>query len=130
MDYGLKRIGVAVTDPMQIIATGLDTVESHEIYNFLESYFKTEVVEQIVIGYPLGLDGNPTDSTKAVKNFKSRLSKRFPDLSISYEDERFTSKMASSAISKSGMNKKNREKKETIDKVSAVIILQSYMERL
>ena len=130
LDYGLKRIGVAVTDPMKIIATGLDTVDSHEIYSFLEDYFKIEEVDHIVIGYPLGLDGKATDSTKAVKNFKTRLSKRFPDLSISFEDERFTSKMASRAISESGMNRKNRQKKETIDKVSAVIILQSYMERI
>jgi putative holliday junction resolvase len=128
IDYGAKRVGLAVTDPMQIIATGLTTVHSKDVLAFLKDYLAKEEVECFVIGEPKGLNNRPTDSTKLVNSFIGQLKKAFPGMPVFGVDERFTSKMASQAILMSGVKKKGRQNKELIDTTSAVIILQSYME--
>lgn len=128
LDYGKKRTGIAVTDPLQIIATGLTTVETDQLVWFLKKYFKEEQVEKVLIGYPLNMDDSPTDATPYVDKFLRNFPKLFPDIPIQKTDERLTSKMASSAISGMGLKKKDREKKELIDTVSAVIMLQEYLE--
>jgi putative holliday junction resolvase len=129
IDYGLKRSGIAVTDPMQIIATGLTTVDTKNLMVFLVEYLEKEDVESIVIGYPTNLDGSNTDLTVHVETFISKLSKQFPQLTVYKEDERFTSKMAVKAMVEGGVKKMKRRDKKLIDKVSAVLILQSYLER-
>ncbi len=126
-DYGTKRIGIAVTDPMQIIATGLDTVHPLKIIDYLKKYFQTEQVERFIVGEPKQMDNTPSQSAIHVKGFVNLLKKTFPDIPIEMLDERFTSKMASAAIAQSGMGKKARQNKELVDTVSAVILLQSWM---
>ncbi len=128
LDYGKKRTGIAVTDPLQIIATALDTVDSNQLVGFLKKYFAQEPVETVIIGYPLNMDDSPTDATPAVDKFIRNFKQVFPQLPIIEWDERLTSKMASRAISAMGLRKKEREKKELVDAVSAVIILQEYLE--
>jgi putative Holliday junction resolvase len=128
-DYGTKRIGIAVTDPMQIIATGLDTVHPVKIIEYLKKYFQTEQVERFVVGEPKQMDNTPSQSAIHVKGFVSLLKKSFPQIPVEMLDERFTSKMASAAIAQSGMGKKARQSKELVDTVSAVILLQSWMEK-
>ncbi|MEA3495520.1 MAG: Holliday junction resolvase RuvX [Bacteroidota bacterium] len=128
IDFGLKRVGVAVTDSLKIIASGLATVENKNIIKFLEDYFSKEEVEKIVIGYPLNLDGTPTHATEAVERFIKTLNKKFRNIPVEKEDERFTSKMATKAMIEGGVKKKKRRDKSLIDKVSATIILQSYLE--
>ncbi|HTF81002.1 MAG TPA: Holliday junction resolvase RuvX [Cytophagales bacterium] len=130
IDYGLKRTGLAVTDPLKIIASALDTVETKQLNTFLKAYLAKEAVETIVLGMPKNLNNQDTDITQVVKQRKAELSKLFPDIKIVYEDERFTSSMAQSAILESGVNKKTRRDKSLVDKVSATIILQSYMMRM
>lgn len=126
-DYGTKRIGIAVTDPLQIIATGLDTIHPKDIIDYLKKYLQTEQVERFVVGEPKQMDNTPSQSAQHVKGFVNLLQKQFPDVPISMLDERFTSKMASAAIAQSGMGKKARQSKELVDTVSAVILLQSWM---
>ena len=128
-DYGTKRIGIAVTDPMRIIATGLDTIHPKDIIDYLKKYLQTEQVERFVVGEPKQMDNTPSQSAIHVKGFVNLLKKTFPDLPVEMLDERFTSKMASAAIAQSGMGKKARQSKELVDTVSAVILLQSWMER-
>lgn len=128
IDYGLKRTGIAVSDPLQIIASALDTVPTHTLLNFLKKYSSEEEIEAFVVGKPLDLNLNETNSTKAVEKFVEQLKKTFPNLPVHLHDERFTSKMALNAMIESGSTKKDRRKKENIDKVSATIILQSFME--
>ena len=128
-DYGTKRIGIAVTDPMQIIATGLDTIHPNAIIEFLKKYLQAEQVERFVVGEPKQMDNTPSQSAPHVKGFVGLLRKTFPDIPIEMLDERFTSKMASAAIAQSGMNKKDRQNKALVDNVSAVILLQSWMDR-
>jgi putative holliday junction resolvase len=130
IDYGLKRTGLAVTDPLQIIATALDTVETKDLFAYLQKYIAHEPVETIVLGMPRNLNNQDTDTTQVVKQKKAELSKLFPTTNIVYEDERFTSVMAQSVIIQSGINKKARREKGLVDKVSATIILQSYMQRI
>ena len=127
-DYGTKRIGIAVTDPLQIIATGLDTVHPNSIIEFLKKYLQTEQVERFIVGEPKQMDNTPSQSAIHVKGFVNLLNKNFPDTPIQMLDERFTSKMASAAIAQSGMGKKARKNKELVDNVSAVILLQSWMQ--
>lgn len=127
IDYGTKRCGIAVTDPGKIIATGLTTVHSKDIIDWLRKYMEKEAVETIVVGDPKDLRGNPTDATKHANGFVSLLKKTFPGLHISRIDERFTSKMASQTIFDSGLKKKDRQNKELIDEVSATILLQHYL---
>ncbi|MET3113048.1 putative Holliday junction resolvase [Pedobacter sp. CG_S7] len=127
-DYGTKRIGVAVTDPLQIIATGLDTIHPKEILEFLKKYLQTEQVEAFVIGDPKQMDGSPSDSAQHVKGFSTTLKKHFPEIPQFWVDERFTSKLAQETIMKSGLKKQDRRNKERVDTIAATIILQYFME--
>ncbi|BDC99704.1 Holliday junction resolvase RuvX [Persicobacter psychrovividus] len=128
IDYGTKRVGIAVTDPMQIIASPLDTVHSKDIVDFIVNYAKTEELDCVVVGWPTKLDSSDTNNTQNVQAFVNRL-KKMISLPIHLEDERFTSKIAMQAMISAGSKKKDRAKKGNIDKVSAAVILQSYMER-
>ena len=128
LDYGKKRTGIAVTDPLQIIATGLETVDSNELIGYLKKYMQKEEVEKVLIGYPLNFDDSPTDATPFVDKFIGKFQNVFKELPIEKWDERMTSRMASEAIAQMGLKKKDRENKALIDTVSAVIILQEYLE--
>ena len=128
IDYGLKRVGIAVTDPLQIIASPLETVLSKDIFTFLKKYTATEQVDKLVIGKAIDLMGRDTDSTIPVQKFVEELEKQCPGLEYEWHDERYTSKMAMQAMIAGGMSKANRKIKGNVDKVSAAIILQSYME--
>jgi putative holliday junction resolvase len=127
IDYGGKRTGIAVTDPMQIIATGLETIPSHELIPFIKKYTETEPVELIIIGLPLNLDDTETDGTAGAKNAMVRLQKAFPQIPLKTVDERFTSKMAKTAMLDMGMKKKDRQVKANVDVIAATIMLQEYM---
>jgi putative holliday junction resolvase len=127
-DYGNKRIGVAVTDPLQIIATGLTTIHPKDAVEFIKKYLLAEQVECFVVGEPKQMDGTPSQSAQHVKGFITILKKNFPEIKIESVDERFTSKMASATIAQSGLKKADRQNKERIDTISATIILQSYLE--
>ena len=129
-DYGTKRIGIAVTDPLQIIATGLDTIHPKDVLTFLKKYLQAEVVECFVVGDPKQMDGTESQSAQHVRGFITTLRKNFPDMPIEIMDERFTSKMASATIAQSGFKKSDRKDKARIDTISATIILQSYMEKM
>lgn len=128
-DYGTKRIGIAVTDPFQIIATGLATIHPKDIVDFLKKYLQTEQVELFVVGEPKQMDGTASQSAPHIKGFITILKKAFPEVPIERMDERFTSKMASAVIAQSGLKKVDRQNKGMIDTVSATIILQSWMEK-
>jgi len=128
-DFGTKRIGIAVTDPLQIIATGLDTIHPQHIVEYLKKYLLTEQVERFIVGEPKQMDNTPSQSAEHVKGFVTILKKNFPNIPIEMLDERFTSKMASATIAQSGMGKKARQNKELVDTISAVILLQSWMEK-
>lgn len=128
LDYGTKRVGIAVTDEMQIIASGLTTVHSSELMKFLKEYVEKEKVETIVVGEPKTLKNEKTDSSHEIEKLIKNLMKTFPNLNIDKIDERFTSKLAKQAILMSGAKKKKRQQKELVDEVSATIILQSYMQ--
>ncbi|MBO9727659.1 MAG: Holliday junction resolvase RuvX [Chitinophaga sp.] len=128
IDYGKKRTGLAVTDPMQLIASGLTTIPTHELIPFLKKYFATEPVETIVIGEPKNLDGNATDATALVIECIRIIKKNFPDIPVVKVDERFTSKMAFQAMIDSGLKKKDRRNKALVDEISATIILQEYLQ--
>jgi len=127
-DYGTKRIGIAVTDPLQIIATALTTVHPEDIWKFIKDYLIQEQVETFVVGKPLQMDGTDSESAQHVVGFVRKLKKEFPTINVVEVDERFTSKMASSAIAQSGMKKNKKQNKGLIDTVSATIILQTYMD--
>ncbi|MBB6001397.1 Holliday junction resolvase RuvX [Arcicella rosea] len=128
IDYGSKRVGLAVTDPLKIIASALDTIHSKDVLEFLKTYVAREEVEAMVVGMPVNLDGEDTNNTPQVKGFVKGLKKAFPEMPIHLHDERFTSSMAMSAMIASGYSKKDRREKGNIDKISATIILQSFME--
>ena len=128
IDYGAKRVGIAVTDSLQMIATALTTVHSKDVISFLKEYITKENVESIVIGEPKRLNNTPTHATPLVEAFVKLLNKTFPDIPVYGVDERFTSKMASQALLMSGLKKKDRQNKELVDSTSAAIILQSYLE--
>ena len=128
LDYGKKRTGVAVSDPLQIIATALDTVDSNELIGYLKKYIAAEPVEMILIGYPLNLDDTPTHATPLVEKFILKFGNVFPQMPVRKIDERMTSKLASREIAGMGLKKKDRESKELIDAVSAVMMLQEYLE--
>lgn len=129
IDYGKKRTGLAVTDPLRIIASGLQTVESDEVFVFLTEYFSKEKVEIALIGEPLQMDGTPSESTEIIEKFVERFKTEFPDIKIERVDERFTSKMASRTLIDSGLKKKKRQDKALLDEVSATIMLQDYLNR-
>ncbi|MDQ3073434.1 MAG: Holliday junction resolvase RuvX [Bacteroidota bacterium] len=128
IDYGLKRCGIAVTDPFQIIATALTTVATTDLMNLLINYCAANSVERFVVGEAFGHDGEPTHSTPHIEGFVKRLIKQFPDTPISRVDESFTSRMAEEVILQSGLGKMKRRNKALVDKVSAVLILQAYLE--
>lgn len=128
IDYGLKRVGLAVTDPQQIIATPLDTVAATGVLAYLKTYTQREPVEKFVVGMPVHLDSSPTDATPHVKGFVKRLKAAFPDTEIILADERFTSRLAKQAMLAGGVKKKDRQDKAAVDRLSATILLQSYME--
>jgi len=130
VDFGRKRIGLAVSDPLQIIANGLETVAAFSIWEFLESYLTGENVETIVVGYPRNLNNQPSESVQYINPFIRKLKKKYPEVKVTTMDERFTSKMAMQAMIDGGMKKSDRRNKAMVDKLSAVIILQSYLEQL
>ncbi len=130
IDYGDKRTGIAVTDPLQIIATGLTTVQTPELMDFLTGYFKAEAVECIVVGEPKNMDNTPSQISGAVEAMIIELNEKFPEKKIMRMDERFTSKMAQRIIINSGLKKKDRRDKSLVDKISAVLILQSYLDTI
>lgn len=128
IDYGGKRTGIAVTDPLQIIATGLTTVDSKDLISFLKNYFLQEEVELIVIGEPKNLDNSDTHATPLVKEAIQKLQKEFPQMPVKTVDERFTSKMAKQAMIDMGMKKKDRQNKRTVDVIAATMMLQEYLQ--
>ncbi len=129
IDYGKVRCGIAATDDMQLIASALTTVETKNIFSFLEKYFSENRVETLVIGLPTDLKGNLSEIETDILKFIEKVKELFPEVEIHRFDERFTSKMASFFISQSGKNKKQRQEKALIDKVSATIILQNFLEQ-
>lgn len=128
IDYGKKRVGIAVTDPLRIIANPLTTVETPNIMDFLKKYLWENEVGLIIVGLPRQMNNEYSESFRYVKPFTDRLRKTFPDVTVEYFDERFTSKMAMQAMIAGGVKKTGRQDKALVDKVSAAIILQSYME--
>jgi len=129
IDYGLRRTGIAVTDPLQIIATGLTTVETPKLMVFLKEYLRAEAVELILIGEPKNWDDSDTHATQPVRDAIAQLKKEFPQVPLQPVDERFTSKMASRAMIEMGMKKKQRRNKALIDEIAATILLQEWLER-
>ena len=130
IDYGAKRTGLAVTDPLQIIATGLTTVESKQLIPFLKDYFTKEEVELIIIGEPKNWDDTDTHATPLVEKIIKQLEKNFPKIPIKKVDERYTSKMAKDAMLEMGMKKKERRDKKNVDIIAATIILQEYLQSI
>lgn len=128
IDYGRKRTGIAVTDSLQIIANGLTTVPTATLMEFLTHYLQTEEVERVVIGLPKQMNNLPSESMRYIAPFVARFKKVYPQLPIEYVDERFTSSLAHRAMLDGGLKKKDRQNKELVDEISAVIILQSYLE--
>lgn len=128
VDYGKKRTGLAVTDPLQIIATALETVETPELINYLKSYFQKEKVDELVIGLPKQMDNTDSETAPFVREMAAKIQTTFPQLPIHYVDERFTSKIALRAMIDGGMKKKDRRQKGNVDKISATLILQGYLE--
>lgn len=128
LDIGGKRTGIAETDPLQIIASPRETVPTDKLMQHLEKLLAADEYEAIVLGDPLNLDGGDSDNSARVREFKNKLSKKFPLLKIALQDERFTSKMAVKSLVDSGMKKKQRRNKAEVDKVSAAIILQDYLD--
>ena len=129
LDYGTKRVGIAVTDELQIIASGLCTVRAHDCMDFLKEYISKEKVDAIIMGMPKNLQDQKTDATPYVKGFAKQLRKQFPEMEIHLIDERFTSKMAFQSMLDSGLKKKHRQNKGLIDEISATIILQTYLSQ-
>jgi len=127
IDFGTKRTGIAVTDELQIIASGLTTVETKDLFAFLKEYVSNESVELFVVGEPKRLNNEASESEVAIKPFIDKLTKTFPDIPFTRVDERFTSKMAFQTMIDSGLTKKQRKNKALVDEISATIILQSYL---
>lgn len=128
IDYGTKRTGLAVTDPMRIIATALDTVETSKLLVYLKQYFVKEQVDEIIIGLPKQMNNTDSETAPFVRQMVSKINVAFPNLPVKYVDERFTSKIALRAMVDGGMKKKDRRDKQNVDKISATLILQTYME--
>lgn len=128
IDYGMKRTGLAVTDPLQIIPNGLATVSTHLLWDYLSDYIQREDVERVVIGKPMQTNGLPSENLKRVNTFVNRWKNSHPDIPIEYVDERFTSVLAHRTMIDAGLKKKARQDKALVDEISATIILQSYMD--
>lgn len=128
IDYGKKRTGLAVTDVLQIVANGLTTVPTHTLVDFILDYVGREPVERIVVGLPKQMNNQPSENMVRIAPFVNRLRKLLPDIPVEYVDERFTSVLAHQAMIDGGLKKKDRQRKELVDEISATIILQSYMD--
>jgi len=129
IDYGIKRTGLAVTDELQIIASGLTTVPSETVINFLKDYFSKEKVSKVLIGEPKQMNGQPSESKPIIEKFVQQFSEQFPEMKIERVDERFTSKMAFQTMIDSGLKKKQRQNKGLVDEIAATILLQDYLTR-
>ncbi len=129
IDYGQKRTGIAVTDELQIIASGLTTIPSATTINFLKDYFSNEKVSKVLIGEPKQMNGEPSQSTEIIEAFVRKFKSFFPDMPVVRVDERFTSKMAFQTMIDSGLNKKQRQNKDLLDEISATIMLQDFLTR-
>ena len=129
LDYGKVRTGIAVTDEIQLIASGLTTVATKDLIPFLKNYFAQENVEKVIIGEPKQMDGSASESEKLIKAFLAKFQQNFPNLSVERQDERFTSKLAVRTMIDGGLKKKKRQDKALVDQISATLILQSYLER-
>lgn len=130
IDYGSKRTGLAVTDPLKIIASGLTGIHTKDLENYLTEYFKKEEVEKVIIGHPTNLDDSDTHATPLVQAFINRFKKLFPNVPIIKVDERYTSKLAVQSMVESGMKKKNRQNKNLVDEIAATIMLQEYLNNI
>lgn len=130
LDYGRKRTGIAETDELQLIASGLTTVFTNDLIPFLEEYIAKEEVEQIVVGEPKQMNNEPSESEVLIKSFLKKFSRIFPEISIVRQDERFTSRMAVSSMIEGGMGKKKRQNKALVDEISATLILQAFLNRV
>lgn len=129
IDYGRKRTGLAASDPLMVFASALDTVHSANIIEYLQKYSQNETIIRFVVGYPMNLDNTPSEAARDVDAFLNLLKKKFPDIPITKEDERFTSVLAHRAMIDGGMKKMARREKAAVDKISAAIILQTYLDR-
>lgn len=129
IDYGQKRTGIAVTDELQLIANGLATVPTQNVFTFLENYCKNEHVETFIVGMPLQMNNTPSESVRFIEPFIKQLKKKFPHIPVETWDERFTSKMALQTVQEARLKKKDRKNKALLDVISATILLQSYMEK-
>jgi putative Holliday junction resolvase len=129
IDFGRKRTGVAASDPLGIFASALDTVDSTKIIEYLQKYAASETITRFVVGWPTNMDGAPSEAAKDVEVFLKRLEKAFPGIPVTLEDERFTSVLAHRVMIDGGMKASDRRDKASVDKISAAIILQSYMDR-
>ena len=129
IDYGRKRVGVAVSDPLRIFASALETVHSAKIIDYLKKYAQEQRIERFVVGYPMNLTGVPAEAAADVDVFLKQLKKHFPDIPVTLEDERFTSVLAHRAMIDGGMKASRRRDKTEVDRISAAIILQSYLDR-
>jgi putative Holliday junction resolvase len=129
IDYGKKRVGLAVTDPLQIIASKLETVRAHDIFEYLTDYFTKETVDCVVVGYPTTMKNEASESVRYINPFLKQFQKKFPNMPLELMDERFTSKIAFQTMIDAGLKKKDRQNKELVDAVSATLILQTFMEQ-
>lgn len=129
LDYGTKRTGVAVTDPLQMIANSLETVRTFQLLEFIEGYLARETVDVIVLGYPRQMNNEPSDTVPAIEALAKKLRNKYPNVPVEFADERFTSKLAQQTMIMGGVKKKDRQNKGLVDSISAAIILQSYLER-
>jgi putative holliday junction resolvase len=130
IDYGQKRVGLAVTDPLQISANGLETVAVHEVLEYLAKYTAKETVDKFVIGLPKQMNGEDSDSMQYIRPFVISLQRKFPNIELVYADERFSSVLAHKTMLEAGLKKKDRQNKPLVDKIAAVIILQGYLESI
>lgn len=129
LDYGFKRTGIAITDTLQIIASGLTTVETPKLFEFLQKYFSVENVQKVLVGEPKQMNGLPSESAPMIEKFVLEFQNKFPDILVIRVDERFTSKMAQKSMIENGMKKKQRQNKALLDEISATIMLQDYLTR-
>ncbi|GMN09453.1 Holliday junction resolvase RuvX [Croceitalea sp. MTPC9] len=130
LDYGKVRTGIAVTDEIQLIASGLTTVKTSELFIFLKTYFKEEDVERVIVGEPKQMDGSASEAESLIQKFLNKFTEQFPDIPLDRQDERFTSKMAVQSMIASGVKKKQRLNKALVDEISATLILQAYLDRI
>jgi len=129
IDYGKKRIGIAVTDPLKIIANKLETVKTHDVWDFLSAYLLKEEIECLVVGYPRQMNNQPSEAVRYINPFLKKFQKLYPDIPVELIDERFTSRIAFQTMIDGGLKKKARQNKALVDAISATIILQSYLEQ-